>query len=469
MIRIYHIKSVILKNLLFFFVLFPVFFFYGWIKVHNNLLDNISFSQAFYDRQGGLLRLTLAADDKYRLYTPDQLMPDTLINAVLLKEDRFFFYHPGVNPVALLRAFTDTYIRRESRIGASTITMQAARLFWHLNTKDIPGKINQIIKALALELFYTKKHILSVYLNLAPCGGNIEGFPAAALVYFGKPLYELTLSELLLLAVIPQDPATRTPVPGAANTTLLEARQRLFTAWKKKYPAGDANISHALLPALQKFLPFRTPHFTDSLIRREAGEYSLRTTIDPEIQNLVERHTAVYLERMHAQGVNNAVVQILDYRTMELLAALGSADFFNDAIQGQVNGMEAYRSPGSTLKPFIYARAVDMGLIHPKTMLADAPSSFGEYTPDNFQNDFKGPVLADKALVSSRNIPAIELASRIREPDLYDMLKRIGVPLKPREHYGLSIVLGSAEVRMYDLIMLYAALARKGIVYKVKA
>ena len=430
------------------------------------LLEKLPFSTAVSDRSDRLLRLTLASDEKYRLKTPLENFPPVLTEAVLLKEDRHFYLHPGVNPVALVRAFFTTYLGSGRRVGASTISMQLARLLYGLETRSIPGKFIQIFRAFSLELAYSKREILEAYLNLAPCGGNIEGFPAAALIYFGKPVERLNLPEALTLAVLPQDPSARRPGAAGFSEELKPARERLFELWCSVHPEAESERVHLELPLdMEPRLPFLAPHYVNAVLEKFPDRREIRGTLDLGYQEIFERLLGRYVDRKRTLGVNNAAALFVDTDTMEILASVGSADFFDDAIQGQVDGTRARRSPGSTLKPFIYALSLQQGLIHPMTMLVDAPTSFSEYAPDNYQSDFKGPVKAWEALVESRNVPAVALASKIHDPDLYDFLKNADVGnLKPKEHYGLSIVLGSAELSMEELVTLYGALANGGTV-----
>jgi penicillin-binding protein 1C len=438
---------------------------------YGNILADIPFSGTYLDRNGGLLHIFLTEDDKFRSKKRLADFPSAFVEGVILQEDRYFYAHPGINPAALLRAGWETYIRKTRRMGASTITMQLARLKYRLYTRSFPGKISQIAHALYLEIFHTKKDILEAYLNLAPCGRNIEGFPAAAWYYFGRPIEKLDLSQLLLLCVIPQDPNARTPQPGRIPQELLDARKKLFSAWIAAHPENrDLETELKLGIDVVCAYPFKAPHFTEYL---EAGKsspsFETVTTIDPDFQKLCEETLSRYIAQNRGFGVMNGAALLADWTSMEVLASVGSADYFDDAIQGQVNGTTAKRSPGSTLKPFIYALALDQGLIHSETLLKDTPVSFNEYTPDNFGSVFKGPVKAWDALVDSRNIPAISLARELNKPDLYDFLKYSGVTdLKEKEHYGLSIVLGSAEVNMMELVGMYALLANNGMKQNLK-
>jgi len=429
------------------------------------ILEGVPKSRLITDRHGAPLRLFLTEDEKYRLFRHIADFPPQFLEIVLLQEDRHYYYHPGVNPISLVRAGWQTYVRRERRIGGSTVTMQLARLRYGFTTHSILGKIRQILVSIRLEILHGKQEILEAYLNLVPCGGNIEGFPAAAFYYFGKDIGELALSEQLLLAVIPQDPTARAPRPGFLPAELLEARSILADSWINRHPQ-DVEISETLMmPVSAKCqFPFEAPHFSEYLDHTlPPSNEMVASTLDLGIQKLAENLLERHIDQFRRYGVLNGAVMIADYRTMEVLASVGSADYMDDGIQGQVNGVTAKRSPGSTLKPFIYALAMDQGLITPDTILKDTPGSFSEYTPDNYRSDFKGAVPAWQALVDSRNIPAVSLAHRLSDPDLHDLLAAAALDdLKDKDHYGLSIVLGSAEVSMMELTSLYAALANAG-------
>jgi len=439
--------------------------------VFLDILNGVSFSQAYFDRSGKLLNIFLTTDDKYRLRANLADFPPTLIEAALLQEDRYFYGHIGLNPMAMFKAGWETYVKKNRRIGASTVTMQLARLRHNLYTRSLPGKIAQIFTAIFFEICYSKQEILEAYLNMVPCGGNIEGFPAAAWFYFDKDIKELSLSEILSLVVIPQNPAKRAPLDRRASTELIDSRKTLYEAWLTNHPE-DALLETEMdmPPFLVNRFPRRLLHLTEYLNTRPLPKTNLspvnryRTTIDLALQNMCERELEFYLVRNRGWGINNGSILLVDYSNMEVLAAVGSANYFNDNIQGQVNGFASKRSPGSTLKPFIYALALEQGLIHPEKMLKDTPVGFSEYTPDNFRGEFKGPVSAWYALVDSRNIPAVQLAKEIHNPDLYDFLKLAGISgLKEKGHYGLSIVLGSADLTMLELASLYAALANGGV------
>ena len=448
-------------------VLTPYFIF----KPSGGILSDIDFSQVVYTRDKNVLRITLSDDDKYRLFSHINASGSLIKKTLLLKEDRYFYYHPGVNPIAIIRAITETYILGNVRIGASTITMQVVRLHYGLKTRTILGKLKQLVYALYLELYYSKDEILEAYINLAPCGGNIEGFAAASLIYFEKEVSDINLQEALFLSILPQNPSKYNPRSREIPPTLTNARMRLYKQWQKETDetsTSDDSSNSKMALNINYFTPYRAPHFTTSLLNKFKEEDRIYTTLDWKLQKLITRLTKQYVLRKKPLGVENAAVLLVDYKNnMEVVASLGSVDFFNKKIQGEVDGTRARRSPGSTLKPLLYALAMDQGIIHPMTMLIDAPTSFSSYAPDNYELNFKGPIKAWEALINSRNVPAVWLSSQIKNPSLYEFLKRLDLgDLKHKDHYGLSIILGSAEFSMRELVSLYGVLANNGIYQK---
>ena len=425
-------------------------------------IDGVSYSQRVLDRNGRLLRMTLSADEKYRLYTPLSRIAPELIEATLLHEDQHFWRHLGVNPIAALRATWHAALGHPGRGGASTVTMQLARLRYGLHTRTAGGKFVQMFRALQIERHYTKAQILEAYLNVAPYGRNIEGVGAASFVYFGKQASGLTRHEAIALSVLPQSPTRRAPRAEGGNGPLLTAARRLSA----RLDASGQKDQPEILGEEFRFRATRefvAPHFVLRVIQGEPVQREIATSLDRDLQRLLERRIAAYIEANRRYGVANAAAMLVDTRTMEVLAQAGSADFFNETISGQVDGTRSRRSPGSTLKPFIYALGMDQGLIHPLSMLTDAPRRFGGYNPENFDGDFAGPIKATDALARSRNVPAVALAAQLSRPSLYEFLKRSGVALPQREaFYGLALPLGGGEVTMEELVRLYAALANGG-------
>jgi penicillin-binding protein 1C len=430
--------------------------------------EGISSSVAVHAEDGRLLRLTLASDQQYRKWTPLSKIAPELVEAVLLYEDRSFRWHPGVNPLALVRGVWSSYGPGGGRrLGGSTITMQLARRLYHLRSATVGGKLRQLGRALQLELLHTKREILEAYLNLVSFGGNVEGVGAASLIYFGKSPDRLTLAEALSLAVIPQNPCRRGPRGLTLPSAVQARRGALLDAWRRKHPGSTEAAALGALPiALSgpQQLPFEAPHLVERLVReRRPGETALHTTVDLELQRLLDRHLRSYLERRRTEGLRNAAALLIEAGTVRVRAAVGSADFFDRGISGQVDGTRARRSPGSTLKPFVYGLAFEQGLIHPRTLLKDGPTAYADYRPENFDRLFLGPLSAEQALTRSRNIPALALAEQLK-PDLHDLLSRAGVRgLRPAGHYGLALALGGAELSLEELGALYAALQNGGL------
>jgi len=434
---------------------------------HKPLSAQVPLSTAVWSADGELLRVTLASDDQYRLWTPLADMSPELIDAFLLKEDRWFRWHPGVNPIALSRAAFRTYTGGQ-RQGGSTLTMQLARRLYRLKTRTPSGKLGQIVRAFWLEARYSKRQLLEAYLNLAPFGGNIEGVGAASRIYFGKGPDRVNLGEALTLAVIPQRPSDRAG-KLVREDALLAARSELGTLWltnRSGTTDGDRRQIDLPIVARSEFaLPYRAPHFVNALLASRgqiAGR--LDTTLDSGLQRVVERQIDRYLTQYGDRGIRNVSALLVDTRDMAVKAWVGSADFWNDAIDGQVNGVLAKRSPGSTLKPFIYALALDQGILHPHTILRDEPTAFGPFTPENFDGRFFGPISAEEALVRSRNIPAMVVAAQLKQPSFYQFLRNSGVSrLRAESFYGLALVLGGGEVTMEELARMYAMLANDGM------
>lgn len=433
------------------------------------LSASIPSSTAIFDRDGRLLRLTLARDEQYRLWTPIDSISPQLIDALLLHEDRHFYRHFGVDPLAIVRAAGSTYFGGP-RIGGSTITMQLARLKYRLNTRTVGGKLRQMLHAVQLELCYSKRDLLEAHLNLMPYGGNIQGVGAASLIYFDKQAHEIDLAEALSLVLIPQSPARR--APGVKNTAeppdLMAARARLYERWRDEgYAADPADyVTQPLQFRSVANLPFEAPHFVQSVLnehRLRGGSQLPRTSLSLPMQRRVERVLRGYVDAQRTIGIRNAAALVVDYRDMSVRAMVGSADFHAADIHGQVNGAAAKRSPGSALKPFIYALAIDQGVIHPLTVVKDAPTAFGPFSPENFDGQFAGPITATEALTRSRNVPAVVLSSQLANPNFYQFLKAAGISrMASEQHYGLALALGGGEVTMQETAMLYAMLANRG-------
>lgn len=462
-------------------LVFALLVIYAIIKIFFTppLLSDTHFGRAYFDRNGNLMRITLSADDKYRLFTPLADISEYVQRATILYEDKYFKFHPGVNPVALVRATKNYFTSGARPVGASTITMQVARIKYDLDTRKIPGKLIQIAAAIYIDLFYSKDEILEAYLNLAPYGGNIESIGAASLIYFGKPARDLTKIEAITLSTIPQNPTKRGLNTDAGLANIMNMRGDLVRRWIDINPTDAGLETLANMPLnvrTTRDLPFYAPHFINYEISQRRNYWNdlgardsvINTTLDLNLQRAMERTLQNQINSRAHLGIHNAAAILVNYKTMETLAYIGSANYFDKSIYGENDGVHARRSPGSTLKPLIYATAVDMGYIHGMTLLKDAKINFGVYAPENADSEFYGPVLARDALTHSRNIPAINLLRKIGTRNFYNILAASGVTnLKSPEWYGISVALGGAEVSMFELADIYATMANLGMRYDI--
>ena len=415
------------------------------------------FSRVVLDRDGRVLFVTLTPDEKYRLPAKLAELSPEMIAATLEMEDRRFYSHHGADVRSLARSAWGV-VSRQRLGGGSTLTMQYARLRWHLDTRSVCGKLTQVFRAVQLERHYGKTELAEAYFTFAPYGGNVEGVEAASLLWCGKQARELSLREAAALSVLPQSPTTRRP-RTAGNPALATAQARLMARLRaaRGEPASQLDEEFSLRPPP---VPRLAPHYARRILTEHPDAAIVPSQLDLTQQQTMERSIADFLSRERSKGLRNASAILVHAPTREVRAYVGSAGFFNDSIQGQVDGVTARRSPGSALKPFIYALAFDASLIQPHTLLDDAPRRFASYNPENSDRGFLGPIPAAEALRRSRNVPAVELLARLPGGGLDSFLRDAGVQLaKPPGEYGLSLALGGAEVSMEELAMLYAGLA----------
>ncbi len=418
------------------------------------------FSRVVLDRDGRVLFITLTADEKYRLPAKLSELSPEMIAATLEMEDRRFYSHHGADVRSLARSAWGV-VSRQRLGGGSTLTMQYARLRWHLDTRSVWGKLTQVFRAVQLERHYGKTEVAEAYFTFAPYGGNVEGVAAASLLWCGKPAGDLSLREAAALSVLPQSPTARRP-RAAGNPALAAAQGRLMARLRvaRGEPPSELDAEFSLRPAP---VPRLTPHYARRILNEHPGAAIVRSKLDLAQQETMERSVSDFLSRERSRGLRNAAAILVHAPTREVCGYIGSAGFLNEGIQGQVDGVTARRSPGSALKPFIYALGFDAGLIQPRTLLDDAPKRFSSYNPENSDRGFLGPIPAAEALRRSRNVPAVELLARLPGGGLDSFLRDAGVKLtRAPGAYGLSLALGGAEVSLEELAMLYTKLACGG-------
>jgi penicillin-binding protein 1C len=424
----------------------------------------VPYSTQVLAADGSVLHAFLSRDDKWRLQTELTEITPLLRKTLIQKEDRFFMYHPGVNPLALGRAALRNLLTGRRTSGASTITMQVVRLL-QPRKRTYGSKFIEILRAFQLELHYSKAEILQLYLNLVPYGGNIEGIKSASLIYFGKPPQLLSLAEITALAIVPNRPSSLRP--DVHTGALVEARNAWLRRFRSQGLFEDKIIEDALrepLDVRRRSAPRAIPHLALRLKREYPDAPTIRTGIRPQKQRQTEDLVKNYVDRLRAMNIHNAAVLIVNNETMAVEAYVGSADFTNPYDGGQVDGIRAVRSPGSTLKPLLYATAFDKGLLTPKTVLNDVPTNFGGYEPENFDQRFNGPVTVEFALANSLNIPAVKVLKDVSTPALVGQLKKAGFQTvsKQAPDLGLSLILGGCGVTLEELTRLFAAFAQEG-------
>jgi penicillin-binding protein 1C len=435
----------------------------GWVYSLGPLPETraLETSHVVLDRSGKLLRAYAMKDGRWRLpATVDDVDP-RFLKLLLAYEDRRFYTHFGVDPAALARAAWQLLSHGHIVSGGSTLTMQVARLLEPRERRSFLAKAKQIARALQLEEKLSKSEILALYLQLAPYGGNLEGIRAASLAYFRHEPKRLTVAEAALLVALPQSPELRRPdrAPAAARA----ARDRVLDRAASSLPLDEIAAARAApVPQKRMDLPVFAPHAADQVVSAEPNIRVHRLTIDDDLQKSLE---VLARERARALGPRISIaILAVDNPTNEVRARVASADYFDAARSGQVDMTAALRSPGSTLKPFIYGLGFEDGLIHPETLIDDRPVRYGSYTPENFDLSFQGTVTVRRALQFSLNVPAIAVLDKVGVNRMAARLKQAGAALVlPKgEAPGLAMGLGGVGITLRDLVTLYAGLARLG-------
>ncbi|WP_226780162.1 penicillin-binding protein 1C [Oceaniglobus trochenteri] len=418
------------------------------------------------DRNGDLLRAYTVADGRWRLRLGLDAVDPSFTRMLLAYEDKRFFTHHGVDPRAVLRAAATSIARGRLTSGASTLTMQVARLLEDGPTGEIAGKLRQVRLALALERRLSKDEILTLYLNRAPYGGNVEGLRAAALTWFGKEPARLTPAQAALLVALPQSPETRRP--DRHPETARAARDRVLARMQAAGVIGAETARTARreqVPGARRPFPALAPHLSDRLVG--AGGGVRMTTLHRPTQIAIE-DLARQAVRARGERMSIAII-VADHRSGEILAHVGSARYDNDPRQGFVDMTQALRSPGSTLKPLVYGLAFDQGLAHPETLIDDVPMTFGTYAPQNFDGYFRGTLPLREALQLSLNLPVVQLTEAIGPARLLSDMRRSGMQAELPGKPGLALALGGVGVTLEGMVQLYAMIAGGGVGLRLHA
>ncbi len=421
------------------------------------------------DRNGQLLRAYTVADGRWRLSTSAEQVDPGFMRMLIAYEDKRFRTHKGIDPIALLRASIQSLIKGKIISGGSTLTMQTARLLEDGPTGNWSGKLRQMRVALALERMLSKDEILSLYLNRAPYGGNIEGLRSATRAWFAKDPRRLTPAQSALLVALPQSPEARRPdrEPTAARL----ARDRVLDRMQRNGVLDGETATAATsepIPIVRHAFPALAPHLTDQIIAAEPLPQSHNLNVDAALQSKLES----LAQRAASEAGDRLSIAILaaDHQTGEILASVGSAGYRADRRQGFVDMTQAVRSPGSTLKPLIYGMAFDQGLAHPETLIEDRPTAFGTYAPQNFDGAYRGTVRVRDALQLSLNVPVITLTEALSPSVVLARLRQSGAdPHLPGDQPGLAIALGGIGLTLQDLTQLYASIARGGQAVELSA
>lgn len=424
----------------------------------NTALLNKVPGKTLYGSNQEVLYEQLAPDHQWRFNLPKEGASKAIKEATVLYEDRFFYYHPGINPFSIVRAIIHN-LNHSRKIGASTITMQVARMM-QARERTIQSKLIEGFRALQLERLYSKEEVLDLYLSLAPYGGNLEGIEAASRYYFEKCSSKLNVLEASYLAMIPKNPNKNGSKGIKPPGHLEKARIQLMARLDSK-GLVPADLKQSELRLSQHRFPRNAPHYFHAHAGNEDRIYS---AIVPRFQNRLEellRRRSIQLAHLK---IEQGAALLLENSTGDILSWVGSLEYDDQKALGANDGVLARKSPGSLLKPFIYALAYESGLITPEQMLLDIPLHFDSYSPRNFDSKYRAWVSASNALKDSLNIPAVEINALLHRRDLYDFLRESQLirELKPRSYYGHSLALGTLDTNLVEIARLYSILANRG-------
>jgi penicillin-binding protein 1C len=427
------------------------------------------FSKQIHANDGTLLTAYLTSDDKWRLRTEVEEVSSELIRAIIEKEDSWYYWHLGINPISVFRAFYKNISRGEVESGASTITMQVARML-EPKERTYLNKFAEMFRALQLEIKYSKEEILELYLSLLPFGGNIEGVKSASYIYFNRPPDKLSLAQSIMLAVIPKDPNSLRL--DRLNEEILEKRNFWINKFRRDNIFSSIDLKDALDEPIENkryAIPVLAPHFNYFIKENSIGDI-VNTTLNLELQQITENILSHNVRKVFYKGITNGAVLVIDNTNSSVVAYCGSADFYDDGSFGQVNGVTAIRSPGSTLKAALYAYAFDDGNLTPHMKFGDIPTDFHGYQPENYDLKFYGNVSAEFALLNSLNIPAVKLLEQVGLNNFISLLEGAGFDhiQRQKNKLGLSLILGGCGTNLFELTRLFTSFAKDGKLYTLR-
>ena len=455
--------------------------------------SDIHYSQTILSRECEVLGAFLSRDGMWRFKSDLKDVSPQLVTTIIFKEDKLFYFHTGVNPLSICRAIFSNITSKKRVSGASTITMQVVRMLQPKN-RTYFNKLIEIFRAVQLEFHYSKNEILEMYLNHLPYGGNIEGCGTASVIYFGVNPDKLSLAQASALSVIPQNPNKFRP--GRYNDVILQSRNKILKSMEQSSSFIPFNTGKTVGRFINKYLPFMSifpreeiktalsedltayrreiPKFAPQLAYRLNSRFpnqtKIQTKISYRIQSTIAELLQNHLTNHSDKNINNACAIVIDNRTKNVIAYAGSNDFFDKVHSGQVDGIRAVRSPGSTLKPLAYSMGFDMGIITPKSRLLDVPILNSEYSPENFSSTFKGEVTTEDALIHSLNVPAVRLLTQIGCENFINRLIKAGFKTvkKDRRILGLSVILGGCGVTLEELANMYSGISTNGVMKNLR-
>ncbi|WP_270466635.1 penicillin-binding protein 1C [Fusobacterium polymorphum] len=465
------LKNINFKKVIIFFITLFILLFIYLIKVYitydpEKLVEEVNYSKVVLDRKGEILSVFLNSEEEFHIKY-DGEVPETLKIAVINYEDKKFYSHSGVDYPRILKSFFNN-ITGGKKMGASTISMQVVKLL-EPKKRTYFNKLVEVVKAYKLESKFSKEEILKIYLNNVPYGSNIVGYSGAIKMYFNKEVKDLSYAEAALLAVLPNSPGILNLKKN--NDKLETKRNRLLKTLLDRKLIDERQYKFSLLEKFPNKIYYyekKAPQFS-IFLKNKYPEKIIKSTLDYNLQKKLEKIVHDYSNAMKDVGINNAAVLVVNNKTKEVLAYVASQDFYDKRNNGEIDGLQAKRSPASLLKPFLFALSIDDGLIVPDSIYPDVPIYFGNFYPKNSTNTFTGMVKIEEALIKSLNIPFVKLLSDYGVDRFYYFLENNdNYPEDRFDKYGLSLILGTREMRPVDIAKLYMGLANYGKVSNLK-